>query len=302
MPSSALWPRSQADAETLFSDNERSQALLMHVWDKLPFRCVRCGGGEYWRSARDLRICQDCACNQTLLSGTVLQSARRPAGWLLRAMWWLAMRRSPPTATALMAELDIAAYSDARRWLQRLDALAAEYNRRQKLTGSHVLGFLQLPESAYDNRKQKAPECLLSVQRIVGTGQTVREPGQLAIEPLPDAGERNEAITSLLQRYEFPKPLTAEPPLLEAFPAASCQDAAGRAAPLAAATTPDPHLQSAREHLTHWLTTDLKSRTAPQHLPTTLNRFVFCYNLKGYRYRGGVFRELISLVLMTRSM
>jgi transposase-like protein len=129
------FPKNQIEFDRRFCDESACVEYLYQLRWPEGFSCSNCGHTEYWKSGRGLYICKTCEHNQSVTSGTIFHSTKKPLTDWFKALWWFSTRKSGVNAINLQDLLGLGSYTTAWKWLQKLRSCTINTSR-EKLSGN----------------------------------------------------------------------------------------------------------------------------------------------------------------------
>jgi transposase-like protein len=128
------FPKNELEFDRRFSHEQAClEYLFQQRWPE-GFVCPDCRNTEYWKSARDLYLCQHCQKQHSVTSGTIFHGTKKPLTVWFKALWWFSTRKSGVNAVALQDSLGLGSYRTAWCWLQKLRTCTI-FSDRKPLSG-----------------------------------------------------------------------------------------------------------------------------------------------------------------------
>ena len=128
------FPKNELEFDRRFRDEQACiDYLFLLRWPE-GFICPGCGHTEFWKSARDLYLCQRCQKQTSVTSGTIFHGAKKPLIVWFKALWWFSTRKSGVNALTLQEFLGLGSYRTAWCWLQKLRTCTI-FSERKPLSG-----------------------------------------------------------------------------------------------------------------------------------------------------------------------
>jgi len=128
------FPKNELEFDRRFQEEQACLEYLFGLRWPQGFVCPACGHTEYWRSARELYLCQHCQKQVSVTAGTIFHGAKKPLTVWFKALWWFSTRKSGVNALALQQLLGLGSYRTAWCWLQKLRTCTI-FTDRQPLSG-----------------------------------------------------------------------------------------------------------------------------------------------------------------------
>ena len=114
------YPRTLAELESRFSNEEACRDYLFELRWPDGFHCPRCGMGKAWPLASGRWQCAGCGHQVSVTAGTVFQDTRTPLTVWFRAMWWMTSQKNGVSALGLQQVLGWGSYQTAWTCLHKL--------------------------------------------------------------------------------------------------------------------------------------------------------------------------------------
>lgn len=118
-----LWqqfPRTLAEFDERFPDEEACRRYLIDVRWGGRVRCARCQAEETWELGNGRFECKRCGHQTSVTAGTLLHGTRKPLKLWFRAMWEMASRKNGVNACELQRLMGFGSYGTAWNWLHKL--------------------------------------------------------------------------------------------------------------------------------------------------------------------------------------
>ena len=255
------------------------------------FICPVCQHTEFWRTAEDLWMCQDCQRRTSVTAGTIFHRTRTPLSTWFAAIWLITSQKNGMSALGLQRVLGFKSYETAWAWMHKLRRAMVRPDRDRLSgivevdetfvggvsTGKHGAGSDKVPvmvavEKTGKGRKlgrirlevTQRPgtlELREFAERMVVPGSTIRTDGARMLRKLGELGYTHEYTN-------------------------------GYDAPDKAEVLPGVHLTASL--LKRWLTGTLHFAVAEHQLPYYLDEFTFRFNRRDSNSRGLLFYRLIE--------
>lgn len=129
------FPKNELEFDRRFQHEQACLDYLFNMRWPEGFVCPDCGHRQYWKSSRDLFLCQHCQKQISVTAGTIFHGAKKPLSVWFKALWWFSTRTSGVNAVALQRMLGLGSYRTAWCWLQRFRTCTI-FPDRQSLTGN----------------------------------------------------------------------------------------------------------------------------------------------------------------------
>jgi ISXO2-like transposase domain/Transposase zinc-ribbon domain len=110
------WPAFEA----WFPDDEACRGYLARLRWPEGFRCVSCGAGDGWATARGLWMCRECGRQTSVTAGTVFHRTRYPLRTWFAAAWLVCAQKNGTSALGLQRVLGLGSYETAWTWMHKL--------------------------------------------------------------------------------------------------------------------------------------------------------------------------------------
>lgn len=285
------YPETYQDLLSWFPDDQACLDYLEKLRWPRGFICPACTATEYWRTAKDLWMCQDCARRTSVTAGTIFHRTRTPLSTWFAAIWLVTSQKNGMSALGLQRVLGFKSYETAWAWMHKLrramvrpdrDRLSGVVEvdetfvggvRKGKFgAGSDKVPVMVAVEKTGKGRKlgrirleatdrPGTVELREFAERMVVPGSTIRTDGSRSLRKLAEMGYTHEYTN-------------------------------GYSAPDKAEVLPGVHLTASL--LKRWLTGTLHFAVAEHQLPYYLDEFTFRFNRRDSNSRGMLFYRLIE--------
>jgi transposase-like protein len=122
------YPRTLAELEKLFSDEQACRDYLFSLRWPDGFRCPKCSHDGYWPTRRLLE-CRKCGHQTTVTAGTIFQDTRKPLPDWFRAIWYVTSQKNGASAWGVQRVLGLGSYLTAWCWLHKLRRAMVRHGR-----------------------------------------------------------------------------------------------------------------------------------------------------------------------------
>jgi transposase-like protein len=187
-----LWlsfPKTLAEFDERFPDEETCRAYLIELRWGGRICCARCGGGETWELTNGRFECKKCGHQTSVTAGTLLHRTRKPLRLWFRAMWEMAARKGGINACELQRMMGFGSYGTAWNWLHKL---------RRAMAGRScqgLNGFVVIDESYLGGKGEVRGRGTSKALVLVAAEENG---GRIRIEPANDASA--ESIGPFIER------------------------------------------------------------------------------------------------------
>jgi len=285
------YPRTLAELEARFSDEQACREYLFRLRWPEGFRCPRCGESKTWPLQSGRWQCARCGHQGSVTAGTIFQGTRTPLTVWFRAMWWMTSQKNGISALGLQRVLGWGSYQTAWVCLHKLRRAMIRPGR-ERLSGSveadeTYLGGVEEGRRGRGNeskalivvaaeedgkgigriRMRRIPDAsarnLVSfVEESVESGSVVHTDGWLGYEPLQAHGYVHR-VTFLHDQQKSPSELL-------------------------------PRVHRVVSLLKRWLLGTHQGAVSTEHLDEYLDEFTFRFNRRKSRSRGKLFYRLVQ--------
>ena len=285
------YPRTLAELEARFSDEQACREYLFRLRWPEGFRCPRCGESKTWPLQSGRWQCARCGHQGSVTAGTIFQGTRTPLTVWFRAMWWMTSQKNGISALGLQRVLGWGSYQTAWVCLHKLRRAMIRPGR-ERLSGSveadeTYLGGVEEGRRGRGNeskalivvaaeedgkgigriRMRRIPDAsarnLVSfVEESVESGSVVHTDGWLGYEPLQAHGYVHR-VTFLHDQQKSPSELL-------------------------------PRVHRVVSRLKRWLLGTHQGAVSTEHLDEYLDEFTFRFNRRKSRSRGKLFYRLVQ--------
>ena len=288
------YPADMTDFMEMFPTEDACLEYLSIVRWPEGYACLRCGSSKYWKKARGLFVCCDCAYEASVTVGTLFQDTHKPLRFWFQAIWYVVNQKNGVSALGLQKALGFGSYHTAWEWLHKLRRAMVRPGR-DKLSGLVEVDetFIGGVRSGKRGRGAEGKSLLFiaaeeahqgigrirltmldnatgetlvkAVQETIATGSQVRSDGWDGYNGLP--------------RYGYTH-----------IPIVHKDAVSGDATPLA-------HRVAAL--LKRWMLGTHQGAISHEHLAYYLDEFTFRFNRRTSRSRGKLFYRLIEGAVQT---
>ena len=283
------YPRTLAELEARFSNEEACREYLVRLRWPEGFRCSRCGESKTWPLRSGRWQCAGCGHQVSVTAGTIFQGTRTPLTVWFRAMWWMTSQKNGISALGLQRVLGLGSYQTAWVCLHKLRRAVVRPGR-ERLAGiveadETYLGGLEegvrgrqtaskalIAVAAEEDGKgigrirmrriadASAHSLISFVQESVEPGSVVHTDGWLGYEPLQGSGYIHR-LTFLRGQQKSPSELL-------------------------------PRVHRVVSLLKRWLLGTHQGAVNIEHLDGYLDEFTFRFNRRKSHSRGKLFYRL----------
>jgi len=159
------------------------------------FSCPACGAGEFWTTAKGLRMCTSCGRKTSVTAGTVFHRSRTPLTTWFAAMWFLTASKNGISATNLHEVLGFGSYETAWAWLHKLRRSMVRPDR------DRLSGVVEVDESFVGGRTRGTDGAgtdktivVIAVERI-----GPRKLGRVRLQSIPNSN--NEFLLPVVRSF-----------------------------------------------------------------------------------------------------
>ena len=290
------YPRTQAELERRFSNEQACREYLFALRWPSGFGCPRCGMGKAWPLASGRWQCAGCGHQISVTAGTVFQDTRTPlTGWF-RAMWWMTSQKNGVSALGLQQVLGWGSYQTAWTCLHKLRRAMIRPGR-ERLAGAVEVDESYLGGAEEGVRGRQTQDKALIV---VGAEEDGRGIGRIRLRHVPDAS--SSSLLAFVQDSIEPGSTVHTDGWLGYLPleANDCRhritylkDHAEQASDLL------PRVHRVFSLLKRWLLGTDQGAVRVEHLQDYLDEFAFRFNRRKSRSRGKLFYRLAQQAVAT---
>lgn len=115
-----LYPSSAMALLDMFPTERACLAYLEKIRWPDGYRCSVCQSQIFWRTARGLFHCKNCAYVGSVTAGTLFEGTQKPLRQWFLAMWYIVGQKNGVSALGLQKALDLGSYHTAWEWLHKL--------------------------------------------------------------------------------------------------------------------------------------------------------------------------------------
>lgn len=285
------YPVTYQDLLAWFPDDRSCLDYLEKLRWPRGFVCPRCAGREYWRTAEDLLMCQDCQRRTSVTAGTIFHRTRTPLSTWFAAMWFVTSQKNGMSAQGLQRVLGFKSYETAWAWMHKLRRAMVRPERDQ------LSGIVEVDETfvgGVSTGKLGASSDKVPVMVAVEKTGKGRKLGRIRLEATDRPGTRG--LVDFAERMVLPGSTirTDGARMLRALAdkGYTHEYSNGYSAADKAEVLPGVHLTASL--LKRWLTGTLHFAVAEHQLPYYLDEFTFRFNRRDSKSRGLLFYRLLE--------
>ena len=287
MAHSEDYPRTLAELESRFCEEDSCLEYLVGLRWPDGFCCPQCSGRRAWKMTRSLWLCSECRRQISVLVGTVFQDTHLPMRTWFRAMWNMTSQKNGISALGLQRILGLGSYRTAWLMLHKLRQAMVRPDRER------LRGVVEVDETYWGTMESDGAtgrRVLNKAMIIVAAEADGRGIGRIRMARIPDFDRKTlhgfirESVkagsticTDGLNSYRE----------LEGY---VHDRKVQRHQPEGDKLLPRVHL--AVSLLKRWMLGTHQGSTAPKHLDDYLNEFVFRFNRRKSASRGKLFYRL----------
>jgi transposase-like protein len=287
------YPRSLAEFEDQFADEEQCWQYLFQLRWPDGFVCPRCQNRACWRAKRGLLVCTGCQFQVSVTAGTVFQDTHKPLKTWFRAMWWVTSQKNGASALGLQRILGLGSYQTAWGWLHKLRRAMVRPGR------DRLHGHVEVDETLWGgleegrHGREHGKKALI----VIAAEQDGTKVGRVRMRRVPDASATslegfigdNVEPGALVQTDGWRGYL--------GLSEAGYIHQAGKQGRL---DIPDagedilPRVHRVASLLKRWLLGTHQGAISSDHLDYYLDEFCFRFNRRASTYRGKLFYRLVQ--------
>ena len=290
------YPRTQAELERRFSNEQACREYLIALRWPDGFICRRCGMGKAWPLASGRWQCAGCGHQISVTAGTVFQDTRTPLTVWFRAMWWMTSQKNGVSALGLQQVLGWGSYQTAWTCLHKLRRAMIRPGR-ERLAGTVEVdeSYLGGAEEAVRGR-QTEDKALI----VVGAEEDGRGIGRIRLRHIPDAS--SSSLLPFVKDSIEPGSTVHTDGWLGYLPLEAndyrhrityLKDHGEQASDLL------PRVHRVFSLLKRWLLGTHQGAVRSEHLQDYLDEFAFRFNRRKSRSRGKLFYRLAQQAVAT---
>lgn len=293
------FPKNLIDFEERFGSEEQCRDHLYRAEFPQGFLCPKCGGKEFWWTARSLMHCKTCHHQESLRTGTVFEGSKKPLRIWYRALYFVALNKNGISALALKRMMGFSSYQTAWAWLHKIRGTMKRSNR-EKLEGTVQVDetYIGGPKSGKRGRgaEGKALVCI-ALEKKDGDPR----PGRVRMEVIPNA--KGESILSFVER-NVKTGSTIRSDGLQSY-----RDVTeiGYQHDRVIEDKKKPESMMPALHLVvsltkRWIIGTLQGRITEKYLPAYLDEFMFRFNRRTSKNRGKIFYRLLDQCISSSAL
>ena len=289
------YPETFQELMSWFPDEQACVDYLTELRWGAGFICPACDGGEYWTTAKGLRMCRSCGRKTSVTAGTIFHRSRTPLQTWFAAIWFLTASKNGISATNLHEVLGFGSYETAWAWLHKLRRAMVRPDR------DRLTGVIEVDESFVGGRTRGAAGgstdktiVVIAVEKI-----TKHKLGRVRLQSIPHSD--NEFLLPVVRSFVEPGSLVITDGRVGYRQLAD--DYIHQ--PINLSASPElPHVELPGVHrvaslLKRWVAGSLHHGLSPQHYDYYLDEFAFRFNRRNATRRGLLFYRLIQQALDT---
>lgn len=285
------YPETYQDLLAWFPDDAACLDYLEKLRGPEGFICPACKATEYWRTAEDLWMCQDCARRTSVTAGTIFHRTRTPLSTWFAAIWLVTSQKNGLSALGLQRVMGFKSYETAWAWMHKLRRAMVRPER------DLLRGIVELDETfvgGLSKGKLGASSDKVPVMVAVEKTGKGRKLGRIRLEATDRPG--TAGLREFAQRMVVPGSTIRTDGAQHLRKLADMgythEYTNGYSAPDKAEVLPGVHLTASL--LKRWLTGTLHFAVAEHQLPYYLDEFTFRFNRRDANSRGLLFYRLIE--------
>ncbi|MGO8772140.1 IS1595 family transposase [Mycobacterium sp.] len=279
-----------------FSDEQACVDYLAQLRWGGGFSCPACGAGQFWTTAKGLRMCTSCGRKTSVTAGTVFHRSRTPLTMWFAAMWFLTASRNGISATNLHEVLGFGSYETAWAWLHKLRRSMVRPDR------DRLSGVVEVDESFVGGRTRGTAGggtdktiVVIAVERI-----GPRKLGRVRLQSIPNSN--NEFLLPVVRSFVEPGSVLRTDGRV-GYTRLAGEGYVHEPVNLSASDEPAheelPGVHRVASLLKRWVARTLHHGRSPQHFDYYLDEFAFRFNRRNATQRGLLFYRLIQQALAT---
>lgn len=285
------FPTNLIEFEERFGTEEQCCDHLYRTKFPQGFICPKCGGKEFWWTARNLMHCKSCHHQESLRTGTVFEGSKKPLRIWYKTLYFVALNKNGISALALKRMMGFGSYQTAWAWLHKIRGMMRRHGRG-KLEGTVEVDetYLGGPKSGKRGRGADG-KALICIALEKKEGE--RKPGRVRMEVIPDTS--SESILSFIQQnVELGSTVRSDG--LQSYRNIS---ELGYQHDRVIEDKQKPESMMGALHLVvslakRWIIGTMQGRISEKYLPVYLDEFVFRFNRRTSNNRGKVFYRLLD--------
>ena len=290
------YPRTQAELERRFSNEQACREYLFALRWPGVFCCPRCGMGKAWPLASGRWQCAGCGHQISVTAGTVFQDTRTPLTVCFRAMWWMTSQKNGASALGLQQVLGWGSYQTAWTCLHKLRRAMIRPGR-ERLAGAVEVDESYLGGAEEGVRGRQTEDKALIVVAAEEDGRGI---GRIRLRHIQDAS--SSSLLPFVKDSIEPGSTVHTDGWLGYLPLEAndfrhrityLKDHAEQASDLL------PRVHRVFSLLKRWLLGTHQGAVRAEHLQDYLDEFVFRFNRRKSRSRGKLFYRLAQQAVAT---
>lgn len=291
------YPRTLAELEARFSNEQACRDYLFALRWPQGFYCVRCGESKAWPLRSGRWQCAACAHQLSVTAGTIFQDTRTPLTVWFRAMWWMTCQKNGISALGLQRVLGLGSYQTAWSCLHKL-RYAMVRPGRELLSGTVEVdeAWLGGLEPGVRGRQTESKALIAVAAQEDGKGI-----GRIRMRFIPDAS--SSSLIGFVQQSVEPgglvhtdgwngyAPLQANGYLHKVTVLKGNKETASELL---------PRVHRVVSLLKRWLMGTHQGAVRAEHLDLYLEEFTFRFNRRKSRSRGKLFYRLAQQAMAVK--
>jgi transposase-like protein len=283
------YPRSLPEFDKRFADEESCLDYIIQLRWGDSFVCPKCGGSEFWKMQRGLRLCRNCRHQASVTAGTIFDRTRKPLGLWFRAMWHITNQKYGANALGLQRILGLGSYQTAWEWLHKLRRAMVRPDR------DGLSGIVQVDETYIGGKKKPGKRGRGAAGKTV-VGIAVEDKGEKGIGRIR-LSKLTDASSISLNAFLYQNVDRGSNIITDNWSGYAHSDDAGyKREILASQDITLPHLVAGL--LKRWLLGTYQGAARASHLDYYLDEYTFRFNRRKSHSRGKLFYRLLQQALL----
>lgn len=292
------YPRTIAELEARFSNEEACRTYLFHLRWPNGFHCPRCESTKAWPVRSLLFQCGACGYQTSVIAGTIFEGTHKPLVMWFRAIWWVVTQKNGASALGLQRILGLGSYKTAWSWLHKIRRAMVRPGR-DRLSGTIEVDdtYLGGPEEGVRGR-QTFKKALI----VVATEENGKAIGRIRMLRIPDAS----AIS--LRSFIVQSIVPGSTIITDGWEGYTGLEAHGythevrivKSSSKKMAIKLLPRVHRVVSLMKRWILGTHQGAISPEHLDYYLDEFIFRFNRRTSKHRGKLFYRLLQQAMAVK--
>ena len=284
------YPKNLQEFDRTFSNDDAWLHFLETIRWGAGFKCLACGGTDFWQRSRGLRLCKSCRFDNSVKAGSIFESSRLSLKTWFYAIWWITAQKTGVSALSLQRILGLGSYRSAWLLLHKIRS-AMVYAERSLLQGEVEVdeALIGGVRSGKRGRGAEGKELIVIAAECSGEKRI----GRIRIQRIPDA--TTESLEAFI-KTNIAKGSIIHTDGWKSY--GGLEKIGYKHRPRKSASVdPDellPRINIVTALLKRWILGTLHGRLDLKHMGSYFEEFVFRFNRRTSKSRGLLFQRVLE--------